>query len=124
MSEVEQMRHQLTDALSRIQLLEEEVSNGTTLPRWQYLIARPHRWRRQLCIKGRNLTVGQLVSTIRANHYGPEQAADELDLPLAAINEALTYYDEYRNLIEMEASEERRRISERGYSLEPKNLPG
>ncbi len=38
-------------------------------PRWQYLIARPHRWRRQLSIKGRNMTVGQLVSTIHANHY-------------------------------------------------------
>jgi hypothetical protein len=45
-----------------------------------------------------------------------------MELPLAAINEALTYYAEKRDLIEMEASEERRRLAERGFSLEPKNL--
>ena len=64
--------------------------------RFQYLIARPHRWRRQLCIKGRNMTVGQLISTLRANRMSPEQASDRLDLPLAAICEALTYYTENR----------------------------
>ncbi len=66
MTELEQMQHQLAEALDRIQHLEEEISSGKHLPRWQYLIARPHRWRRQLSIKGRNITVGQLVSTIRA----------------------------------------------------------
>src|SRR4051794_29621552 len=82
MSELQQMQHQLTEALGRIQNLEEEISHGKELPRWQYLIARPHRWRRQLSIKGRNLTVGQLVSTIHANGYLPEQASEELELPL------------------------------------------
>ena len=122
MTELQQMQNQLTDALGRIQHLEEEISNGKELPRWQYLVARPHRWRRQLSIKGRNLTVGQLVSTVRANRYTPEQASEELELPLAAINEALTYYAEERELIELEANEERRRIGERGYPLEPKDL--
>src|ERR1017187_3151098 len=104
MTELQQMQNQLTDALGRIQHLEEEISNGKELPRWQYLVARPHRWRRQLSIKGRNLTVGQLVSTVRANRYTPEQASEELELPLAAINEALTYYAEERELIELEAN--------------------
>ena len=78
--------------------------------------------RRQLCIKGRNLTVGQLVSTLRANRMTPEQASDNLDLPLAAICEALTYYAENHGLIELEASEERRRLAQRGLPLEPKDL--
>ena len=69
MTEMQQMQHQLTEAFERIQHLEEEMKNGKELPRWQYLIARPHRWRRQLSIKGRNLTVGQIVSTIHANRY-------------------------------------------------------
>ena len=69
------------------------------------------------------MTVGQLVSTLRANRYTPEQASQELELPVAAINEALAYYGENRDLIEMEASEERRRVGERGYPLEPKDLP-
>jgi uncharacterized protein (DUF433 family) len=122
MSELQQVQTQLTEVLGRVQHLEEEIAHGTETPRWLYLISRPHRWRRQLCIKGRNMTVGQLVSTIRANRYTPEQASDELELPLPAIAEALAYFEENRGLIEMEASEERRRIGERGYPLEPENL--
>jgi uncharacterized protein (DUF433 family) len=123
MTEIQQVQHQLTEALGRIQHLEKEIGNGKELSRWQYLIARPHRWRRQLCIKGRNMTVGQLVSTVRANQYTPERAGEELELPVAAINEALAYHAENRELIEMEASEERRRLGERGLPLEPKDLP-
>jgi len=123
MNEIEQMQSQLAQALGRIQHLETEIGNGKELPRWHYLIARPHRWRRQLSIKGRNMTVGQLVSTVRSNRYTSEQASEELELPLAAINEALEYYAENRGLIEIEASEERRRLGERGYPLEPKDLP-
>jgi hypothetical protein len=44
-------------------------------------------------------------------------------LPLEAIHEAITYYTENRALIELEAAEERRRLSERGYPLEPQPLP-
>jgi uncharacterized protein (DUF433 family) len=123
MTEIQQMQSQLIEAFGRIQHLEEEIKSGKELPRWAYLVARPHRWRRQLSINGRNMTVGQLVSTIRANRYTPEQAGDELELPPAAIQEALAYYAENRELIEMEACEERRRVSERGYPLEPKDLP-
>jgi uncharacterized protein (DUF433 family) len=122
MTEMQQLQSQLTEALDRIQHLEEEMNSGKVLPHWQYLVARPHRWRRQLSIKGRNITVGQLVSTLRANRYTPEQASEELELPLAAIYEALAYHAEHRDLIEMEASEERRRLGERGYPLEPKDL--
>src|SRR6476620_1657421 len=123
MTELQQMQIQLTEALGRIQHLEKELNGGKELIRWQFLVARPHRWRRQLSIKGRNMTVGQLVSTIRANRYTPEQASEELELPLEAITEAQEYYAEHRVLIEMEASEERRRVGERGYPLEPKDRP-
>ncbi len=122
MTELQHMQTKLTEALGRIQHLEDQVSGGKEVPRWQYLIARPHRWRRQLSIKGRNMTVGQLVSTVGANHYTPQQASEELELPLGAIQEALQYYAEHRDLIELEATEERRRVGERGYALEPKNV--
>lgn len=118
---------QLHDVASRMDRIEDRLAaNGNTDvgSRFQYLIARPHRWRRQLCIKGRNMTVGQLISTLRANRMSLEQASDRLDLPLAAICEALTYYAENRALIELEASEERRRLAQRGFALEPKALPG
>jgi uncharacterized protein (DUF433 family) len=122
MTELQELKNQIAGALNRIQHLEEEISSGQESPHWQYLIARPHRWRRQLSIKGRNMTVGQLVSTVRANQYTPEQASDDLELPVQAIHEALAYYAEHRALIELEASEERRRLAERGFALEPKNL--
>jgi uncharacterized protein (DUF433 family) len=123
MTEIQALQSQLAVALDRIKHLEDEMNSGKELPRWQYLILRPHRWRRQLSIKGRNMTVGQLVSTVRANRYTPEQASTELELPLAAIYEALAYYAEHCDLIQLEASEERRRMGERGFPLEPKDLP-
>jgi uncharacterized protein (DUF433 family) len=121
--ELQDIQVQLTEALQRIQKLEEHVSTEKELASWRYLVARPHRWRRQLCIKGRNMTVGQLVSTVRANRLAVEQAADEFELPPAAIEEALSYYAQNRALIELESAEERRRLAQRGYALEPKDLP-
>src|SRR5438132_13847092 len=110
MTELQQLQNQLAEAMDRIQHLEVEMSSTKESPRWQYLIARSHRWRRQLSIKGRNITVGQLVSTVRANRYTPEQASEDLELPLAAIYEALAYYAAHRDLIEMESAADRRRL--------------
>ncbi len=122
--ELQVLQEKLEEALSRIRKLEEQMDHPTEpLPRWRYLVARPHSWRRQLSVKGRNLTVGQLVSTIQANRLSPEQASADLDLPLEAIHEALSYFAENRALIDLEAAEERRRLSERGYPLEPQDLP-
>src|SRR6266487_39902 len=96
MTEALQLLTQKLDDISRrIQRPEERLPEGGAMnsadaaPRWQYLIARPHCWRRQLSVKGRNMTVGQLMSTIRADRLTPEQASEEFDLPLAAIYEAL-----------------------------------
>jgi uncharacterized protein (DUF433 family) len=128
--ELRTLTAKLEDVASRMGRIEErlaarpgadEASNEAS--RWHYLVARPHRWRRQLSVKGKNMTVGQLISTIRANHMTPEEASENLGLPLTAIYEVLTYYEENRGLIELEATEEWRRLAERGLALEPKNLP-
>jgi uncharacterized protein (DUF433 family) len=124
--ELKTLTARLDDVAGRMDQIEERLAaNGATHEgsRWQFLIARPHRWRRQLCIKGRNMTVGQLISTLRANRMTPEQASESLDLPLPLIREAMAYYAENRGLIELESSEERRRLAQRGLPLEPKNLP-
>jgi uncharacterized protein (DUF433 family) len=114
----------LEEAVQRIQRLEDQVDSSADATPWCFLVARPHAWRRQLCIKGRNMTVGQLVSTITANKLTPAAAAADLELPLEAIQEALAYFAANEALIEMEASEERRRLAQRGYRLEPENLSG
>jgi uncharacterized protein (DUF433 family) len=90
--------------------------------RWRHLDARADSWRKQLSLKGRGLTVGQLVSTIRANKLTNEQASANLGLPREAIEEALAFYEENRALIEEEAEAERRWLTERGYPLEPHNI--
>jgi uncharacterized protein (DUF433 family) len=123
-ADLQMLENKLDEVLSRVQRLEEKiVSLAAQTSRWRYLVARPHPWRRQLAIKGRNMTVGQLASTIRANGLSAEQASEDLELPLEAIHEAMAYYAENRALIDLEAAEERRRLSERGYPLEPQHLP-
>src|SRR5262249_15266931 len=91
---------------------------------WQHLVRRPGSWRKQLSLKARNMTVGQLVSTVRANRLTMEEVSTNLDLPCEVIKEALEYYEANRHLIEEEAAAERKWLAERGYPLEPPNLPG
>jgi len=84
---------------------------------YQYLVARSHPWRRQLCLKGRNMTVGQLISTMQANHLTPEEAADDMELPVEQVEEALAYYGSHRDLIEAETREELARLAAKGYTV-------
>jgi hypothetical protein len=53
----------------------------------------------------------------------PEEASEDLELPLEAIQEALLYYEQNKELIQKEAAEERRYLAEKGYIREPKDLP-
>jgi len=93
----------------------KELSLATVQPaifeHYRYLVARPHPWRRQLCLKGRNMTVGQLVATMKANRLSPEEAAEDLNLPLEQVHEALLYYDLHRDLVEAELREEANRVA-------------
>jgi uncharacterized protein (DUF433 family) len=110
-------------ALMRITRLEQARVEERNVAEWTYLVSRQHPWRRQLCVKGRNMTVGQLVAAMRANSLTPEQTADDYGLPIEAVREAIRYADEYHELIAIEAAEERRRLIEKGYCLEPQDLP-
>jgi uncharacterized protein (DUF433 family) len=78
-----------------------------------YLAPSTHPWRRQWVIKGRRLTTGQLVGQLEANNWDAATAAEELDLPLQAVLEAIDYVSHHRALIDMEAAEERRRVEEK-----------
>lgn len=119
--DLQTIQSQLDRALQRIDRLESHFAEQPH-SRWHYLVARPHPWRSQLCLKGRNMTVGQLVSTVVANRLSPEEASVDLDLPIEAIREALAYYEEHKALIQLEAAEERRRLAAKGCPLEPQDL--
>ncbi|NJN20561.1 MAG: hypothetical protein HC812_04355 [Leptolyngbya sp. RL_3_1] len=88
------------------------------------LISRPHPWRKQLYIKGRKLLVATLWSDMTTNAMTPEEAADNWDLPLAVIHEAIHYCETHPDLLRLEAEEERCRLLEKGVSLEPSFTAG
>jgi uncharacterized protein (DUF433 family) len=88
---------------------------------YRYLEARPHPWRQQWWLKGRNMTVGQLIYSMRAGGWlaDPAGAAQNFDLPVEQVHEALEYYRQHCSLIEHEADEEKRWLIEHGAKLEP-----
>jgi uncharacterized protein (DUF433 family) len=95
----------------------------TPVEPWKYLVARRHPWRKQLFIKGRNMTVRQLVGGIKANKFTEDQAAANYHLPVEAIREALHYFDENPEVIDLDAAHERylRRIH--GVGRGPQSVP-
>ena len=91
---------------------------------YQFLVTRPETGHSQLYLKGRNMTVGQLVYKMRANALDAEAAAEDMALPLTQVLEALAYYETHRDLIESEAEEEKRTLSVSGVAIEPAAVPG
>lgn len=86
---------------------------------WQYLVQRPHPWRRQLAFKGRKLLAATVWRDLIANNMTPKEAAENWDLPTAAIQEAIHYCETHQDLLKLEAEEEQQRLQERGVSFEP-----
>lgn len=109
------LEKRIADVLLRVERLEKAQDGERHLNQWRYLVERPHSWRRQLCIKGRNMTAAQLVNSMHANHLTAEEAAADFGLPLEAMHEAVRYCRENSDLLALEASEERRRLIEKGY---------
>jgi uncharacterized protein (DUF433 family) len=87
---------------------------------WQYLEKRPHPWRQQLYFKGKKLKAFDVWMDMIVNKETPEDAAENWDLPLAAVIEAISYCEQNRQLLEQEAQSERRYLEEKGVVLEPK----
>src|SRR5438128_3720152 len=96
---------------SRLRRLEERIDRRempeVAVEPWQYLVHRQHPWRKQLYVKGRNLTARQLVGSMKANQLDEEKAAADHRLPVEAIREALAYVEKNRELLETEAEIER-----------------
>lgn len=90
---------------------------------YEYLAKRPGSGRVQPYLKGRNMTVGQLVYKMRANGLSPEEAAEDMDLPLLQVREAVAYYQVHRDEVDGEAAEEGRQLIAQGVELEPRPVP-
>ncbi len=112
------------ERLERFKELSVPAVEPLRFKHFQYLVARPETGRKQLYLKGRNMTVGQLVYTMRANQMSPEEAAEDMDLPLEQVLEALAYYQTHQPLIESEAEEEKQHPVSQGVQLEPAAVHG
>ncbi len=86
---------------------------------WDYLVARPHSWRRQLFVKGRKLTAAQVWREMRVNGLTDADAAENWDLPLAAVQEIVRYCEENRDFLRAEAAEEKLNLLQHGVKLDP-----
>ncbi|MDJ0729442.1 MAG: hypothetical protein QNJ33_05550 [Crocosphaera sp.] len=87
---------------------------------WQFLEKRPHRWRKQLYIKGRKQRAFTLWMNMLVNEMTPEEVADNWELPLAAVHEVIEYCETHQELLQQEADIERRHLEEKGIPIEPK----
>jgi len=86
---------------------------------WTYLVQIPHPWKKQLCVKGRKLPAAAVWTGMMVNKLSRDEAADNWELPLAAIDEIIEYCEANKELLEMEAAEEGRRLAQKGIKLEP-----
>ncbi|MEB3219228.1 MAG: hypothetical protein VKN72_23755 [Nostocales cyanobacterium 94392] len=109
----------VSDRLSLISDLVQSLQTSNYVENWQYLVTRPHPWRRQLYIKGRKLLASTIWQDMISNDMSAEQAAENWNLPLAAIYETINYCENNRELLKLEADEERYRLESKGVSLEP-----
>lgn len=89
--------------------LEEAMSE-----QWIWLVEREHPWRRQLWIKGRRLSAGDLARTLEIEGWDADQGAHEFDLPVEAVEEAQRYLVANRDLVLAEERENRLAVQATG----------
>jgi uncharacterized protein (DUF433 family) len=69
------------------------------------------------------MTVRQLIGSIKANNLSPQEAAEDFDLPVAAIYEAMEYADKNKHLLEADAAFERHLLAQGGQERGAQPLP-
>jgi uncharacterized protein (DUF433 family) len=78
---------------------------------YQWLEPKPYKkFTKQLGIKGRNMTVWNLVADVVVSGLTPEEVARDYRLPVEAVQEALEYYYANQEWIDAEVDEIGRRL--------------
>jgi hypothetical protein len=94
------------DRLDLIASLVQSLQNQVEIDDWQYLAKRHHAWRKQLYVKGQKLLASTIWQDMIANKMSVEEAADNWNLPLDAIDEVVRYCESYKDLLKLEAEKE------------------
>jgi len=87
---------------------------------WRFLEASWQSWKTQLYVRGHRLPAAVVWTTMKANELTVEQAADNWNLPVEAIEEIIRYCEQNKSLLEKEAAEELRLLKEKGIDPELK----
>jgi uncharacterized protein (DUF433 family) len=108
------------DRLDLIAALVQSLQNQVEVDGWRYLAKRNHPWRKQLYVKGQKLLTSTIWQDMITNGMSVEEAADNWNLPLEAIDEIVRYCESHQDLLRLEADEEHYRLVEKGVSFESK----
>lgn len=73
---------------------------------WRYLETNPKSWRKQLFIKGTNIKASSIWLDFLLESFTPEELADDRDISVESVKEAIKYCNENQQLLEQEAQEE------------------
>jgi hypothetical protein len=95
----------------RLAAILQLAHNEVEVDDWQYLAKRNHPWRKQLYVKGQKLLASTIWQDMIANKMSVEEAADNWDLPLDAIDEVVRYCESYKDLLKLEAEKEAYKLS-------------
>jgi|GEM_PF-736808 len=90
----------------RVAAILQLAQNQVEVDGWQYLAKRNHPWRKQLYVKGQKLLASTVWQDMITNRMSVEEAADNWDLSLDAIDEIIRYCESHLNLLKLEADEE------------------
>jgi uncharacterized protein (DUF433 family) len=108
----------VSDRLTLVAVLIQSLQTIASMENWQYLVARPHPWRRQMYIKGRKILAFTIWQDMIANNMSREEAAENWDLSLLVIDEVILYCESHQQLLKLEADEERYRLEIKGVLIE------
>ncbi|MCZ6681247.1 MAG: hypothetical protein O7E52_28855 [Candidatus Poribacteria bacterium] len=97
---VPQLVEELSQALFNAGTQSQNVSESQN--HYRYLEPKPYKKTKQLGIKGRNMTVWNLVATMRTEEFSIKETAEGFRLPAEVVIEALDYYYKNRSMIETE----------------------
>lgn len=91
-----------------------------TQVQYQYLEPRPRSHYRQLWVKGRHMRAEVLYRlTVGAEPRTPEEVAQDYDLPIEAVQEAIDYALRNQQLLEAERTREASRMQQLGIDKPP-----
>lgn len=87
---------------------------------YQHLETRPRSHYRQLWVKGRHIRAEVLYRlTVGLEPHTPEEVAQDYDLPIEAVKEAIDYAVRNQKLLDTERAREKARLEQLGLDKPP-----